>query len=115
VLTVGQGADERQISPQIANSVTIEVNAEGAQKVALARTVGTLSLSLRASSEGGGSTDGLTTISSFGGSVAAGASDAAGAVIEAIAAEGPEAQKFKTVIVTRGTNPQSYQVVAPDK
>ncbi|WP_292212805.1 Flp pilus assembly protein CpaB [Mesorhizobium sp.] len=115
VLTVGQGADERQISPQIANSVTIEVNAEGAQKVALARTVGTLSLSLRASSEGGGSTDGLTTISSFGGSVAAGASDAAGEVIEAIAAEGPEAQKFKTVIVTRGTNPQSYQVVAPDK
>ena len=52
VLTVGQGADERQTEPQIANSVTIEVTVEGAQKIALARNIGTLSLSLRASSEG---------------------------------------------------------------
>src|SRR5918994_1829984 len=49
VLTVGQGADERRAEPQVAESVTIEVDGEGAQKVALARTVGTLSLSLRAS------------------------------------------------------------------
>ncbi|MBA3448211.1 MAG: Flp pilus assembly protein CpaB [Pseudaminobacter sp.] len=112
VLTVGQGADQRQTSPQIATSITIEVDAEGAQKVALARTVGTLSLSLRASTEIGGSSDGVTTISSFGGSVAAGAADAGQAVVEAIAADSG-AQKFTTVIVTRGTEPQSYQVVAP--
>ena len=47
VLSVGQGADERQTEPQIANSVTLEVTTEGAKQVALARTVGTLSLSLR--------------------------------------------------------------------
>ena len=70
VLSVGQGADERQTTPQIANSVTIEVTTEGAQKVALARTVGTLSLSLRSASEGGDGKNGVTTISSFGGSVA---------------------------------------------
>jgi pilus assembly protein CpaB len=114
VLTVGQGADTRQTSPQIVESVTIEVDGEGAQKVALARTVGTLSLSLRSSSQGGASVDGVTTISAFGGSVAAGVAEAAGALFEAVAEE-PERPKFTTVIVTRGTEPQSYQVVSPDE
>jgi pilus assembly protein CpaB len=114
VLTVGQGADTRQTSPQIVESVTIEVDGEGAQKVALARTVGTLSLSLRSSSQGGASVDGVTTISAFGGSVAAGVAEAAGALFEP-AAEQPEGPKFTTVIVTRGTEPQSYQVVSPDE
>ena len=31
VLTVGQGADERQTSPQVVNSVTIEVTSDGAE------------------------------------------------------------------------------------
>jgi pilus assembly protein CpaB len=114
VLTVGQGADTRQTSPQIVESVTIEVDGGGAQKVALARTVGTLSLSLRASSAGGTSVDGVTTISAFGGSVAAGEAEASGTLFEA-AAEEPEGPKFTTVIVTRGTEPQSYQVVSPDE
>jgi len=112
VLTVGQGADERQTSPQIANSVTIEVTAEGAQKVALARNVGTLSLSLRAAGEGGTAAGGVTTISDFGGSVASGVADAASSLFEAATAE-PEGPKFKTVIVTRGMKAESYQVVTP--
>ena len=58
VLSVGQGADERKTEPQIANSVTIEVTNEGAQKVALARTVGTLSLSLRSSADASASKGG---------------------------------------------------------
>ena len=53
--------------------------------------------------------DGVTTISAFGGSVSASAAQAASAVVEAVAKE-PEAQKFKTVIVTRGIEAQSYQV-----
>ena len=114
VLTVGQGADERQTSPQIVNSVTIEVTVDGAKKIALARNVGSLSLSLRSSNDVGAVGDGVTTISSFGGSVAAGVADAAGSLIEAMAAE-PEGPKFKTVIVTRGLQPQSYQVVTPEK
>jgi pilus assembly protein CpaB len=105
VLTVGQGADERQTSPQVANSVTIEVTTDGAQKVALARNVGSLSLSLRAS-DGGTSVDGVTTISAFGGSVAAGASN----LIEAAV---PVEPMRKTVIVTRGMEAETYQVVAP--
>lgn len=106
VLSVGQGADERQTGPQVANSVTLEVTAEGAQKVALARNVGSLSLSLRASAEGGASTDGITTISAFGGSITERAS-------QAITAAVPEEPKFKTVIVTRGMQAETYQVVAP--
>lgn len=110
VLTVGQGADERQTSPQIANSVTLEVTTEGAQKVALARNVGSLSLSLRASAEGGGSGDGITTISAFGGSIA---DSTAQVITNAVGAAVPEEPKFKTVIVTRGTEAETYQVVAP--
>ena len=110
VLTVGQGADERQTSPRIANSVTIEVTTEGAQKVALARNVGSLSLSLRAFAEGGGSGDGITTISAFGGSIADGTAQV---ITNAVGAAVPEEPKFKTVIVTRGTEAETYQVVAP--
>ncbi|MFB9979620.1 Flp pilus assembly protein CpaB [Mesorhizobium kowhaii] len=114
VLSVGQGADSRQTTPQIANSVTIEVTTEGAQKVALARTVGTLSLSLRSASEGGDGKNGVTTISSFGGSVASNVQAAASSLFEAMAKE-PEKPKFKTVIVTRGTKAEEYQVPSPDQ
>jgi pilus assembly protein CpaB len=58
--------------------------------------------------------DGVTTISAFGGSVAAGVAEAAGALFETVAEE-PQGPKFTTVIVTRGTEPQSYQVVSPDE
>lgn len=110
VLSAGQGADERQTQPQVVSSVTVEVDSAGAQKIALARNIGTLSLSLRAAGEGAGGADGLVTISSFGGSVA----DAAASFVRAVTAE-PEGPKYKTVIVTRGTVPQSYQVVSPDE
>jgi pilus assembly protein CpaB len=110
VLSVGQGADERRTAPQIANSVTIEVTTEGARKVALARTVGNLSLSLRAASEGGDGKGGITTISSFGGSVQA----AADAMVNAVTTE-PAKPTFKTIIVTRGTKAEEYQVPSRDE
>ncbi|AZO29891.1 MULTISPECIES: Flp pilus assembly protein CpaB [Mesorhizobium] len=109
VLSVGQGADERKTEPQIANSVTLEVTNEGAQKVALARTVGTLSLSLRSAADASASSNGLTTISSFGGSVAASAETSAASLVNAVAKE-PEEPKFKTVIVSRGTKVEEYKV-----
>jgi pilus assembly protein CpaB len=111
VLSVGQGADERQTNPQVASSVTVEVSTAGAQKIALARSIGSLSLSLRASSETASTNGGVTTISSFGGSVAAKMSEFAASMTEVVTKD--EGPKFKTVIVTRGTVPQAYQVVAP--
>src|SRR3954471_12955408 len=47
VLAIDQSADERNDKPLIAKSVTIEVDPMSAQKIALATTVGTLSLMLR--------------------------------------------------------------------
>ncbi|TGV78928.1 Flp pilus assembly protein CpaB, partial [Mesorhizobium sp. M00.F.Ca.ET.149.01.1.1] len=113
VLSVGQGADERKTAPQVANSVTIEVTNEGAQKVALARTVGTLSLSLRSAADASASKSGLTTISSFGGSVAASAQASAASLVNAVTKE-PEGPKFKTVIVTRGDKVEEYKVPSPE-
>lgn len=47
VLAVDQIADDRAEKPKLAKAVTVEVDAVGAQKIALATTVGTLSLALR--------------------------------------------------------------------
>ena len=113
VLTVGQGADERQTSPQVVGSVTIEVTVDGAQKIALARNIGSLSLSLRSSNDVSVGKDGITTISSFGGSVAAGITETAGSLLGKVAEE-PEGPKFRTIIVTRGLQTQPYQVVSQD-
>jgi pilus assembly protein CpaB len=51
VLAIDQLADERTDKPAIARAVTLEVNAVDAQKVALAATVGNLSLMLRRAGE----------------------------------------------------------------
>lgn len=113
VLSVGQGADERKTAPQVANSVTIEVTNEGAQKVALARTVGTLSLSLRSAADASTANSGLTTISSFGGSVAERTQASAASLVNAVAKDS-EQPKFKTIIVTRGTQAEEYKVPSPE-
>lgn len=113
VLTVGQGADERRADPLVASSVTIEVGSEGAQKVALARTIGTLSLSLRSAGEGGVSPDGVTTISAFGGSVGEGLVRAVDVLLGSNGDRGEP--KLRTVIVTRGMDgTQSYQVTSQE-
>lgn len=113
VLSVGQGTDTLDTTPQVVSSVTIEVTGEGAQKVALARNVGTLSLTLRAAIQARGEAGGLTTISDFGGSVGDKLGDAARTMAEAV--KEPEGPTYKTVIVTRGTEAQSYQVVSPPR
>lgn len=111
VLSVGQGADESATTPRVVNSVTIEVTPEGAQKVSLARNVGTLSLTLRSAGESGGGAEGLTTISAFGGSITSRAGESAGTLFAA----DDQAPRFETVVVTRGmTKPESYKVVAPN-
>ena len=51
VLAVDQIADERTDKPSVAKAVTLEVEVTAAQKLALAATVGTLSLVLRKAGE----------------------------------------------------------------
>lgn len=107
VLTVGQGMDERQTAPQVANSVTLEVTPGDANRIALARNVGALSLSLRSAGEGGPGADGVTTLSSFGGTAAGEEAPQSLFQIE------PE-RRYTTVVVTRGLKAESYQVVSPE-
>jgi pilus assembly protein CpaB len=108
VLSVGQGVDERETAPQVAESVTLEVTPADANRIALARNVGTLSLSLRSAGEAGGAGAGMTTLSSFGGTAAS----AADAVKSLFKSSEPE-QRFTTVVVTRGMVAESYKVVSP--
>jgi pilus assembly protein CpaB len=62
VLAVDQLADERVEKPSLAKAVTLEVEVSSAQKLALAATVGTLSLALRKAGEvGAASTRRITT------------------------------------------------------
>jgi pilus assembly protein CpaB len=109
VLSVGQAADERATTPKVADSVTLEVTPEGAQKIALARNIGKLSLSLRSARQAGDEASGMTTISAFGGSVASKVAAGAGDVVSAIPHDEGE-KKFTTVVVTRGIKPETYKV-----
>ncbi len=62
VLAIDQLADERTDKPSVVKAVTLEVNVTDGQKVALAATVGTLSLLLRKAGElAGGDTRRVTT------------------------------------------------------
>lgn len=51
VLAIDQLADQRTDKPSVVKAVTVEVDAAGGQKLALASTVGTLSLMLRKAGE----------------------------------------------------------------
>jgi len=109
VLSVGQAADERATQPKIANSVTLEVTPEGAQKITLARNIGKLSLTLRSARRAGSDGSGMTTISAFGGSVASKIAGVAGDVVSAIPHDSDK-PKFTTVVVTRGIKEETYKV-----
>ncbi len=114
VLSVEQEADERAFGAKSARSVTLEVDSTAVKKIALARAVGTLTLSLRAAGEEGSeaySALGLADL--FGGAglidkiktVSVGSGD------EEPAEAAPAKPKYTTVIVTRGLAPQAYQVI----
>ncbi|MEX0347199.1 MAG: Flp pilus assembly protein CpaB [Rhizobiaceae bacterium] len=113
VLTVDQGADQRDTGPKVANSVTVEVTSDGANKIALARTIGSLSLSLRSAVDDSIKTSGLTTVGSFGGNTPAGIIEAASNLFTPKEAE--EKKKFTTVIVTRRLEAESYSVPVPQE
>ncbi|MCC0029100.1 MAG: Flp pilus assembly protein CpaB [Brucellaceae bacterium] len=113
VLSVEQEADERAFGAKSARSVTLEVDGTAVKKIALARAVGSLTLSLRAAGEdeqesytavgladlfgGGNLIDKIKTVS-----VGNDQPDTSAP---------PEKQKYTTVIVTRGLTPEAYQVI----
>ena len=66
VLAVDQLADERADKPSVVKAVTLEVDAVGGEKVALASLVGTLSLMLRKAGEVGEAATRRVTIADLG-------------------------------------------------
>lgn len=105
VLTVGQGADERETSPRLANSVTLEVSPVDARKIALARNIGQLSLSLLSSAANNEEGE-ASTLSSISG-LAEKAAAAALPVAPVATAKEPVMVEIK---VTRGIVGEFYKV-----
>ena len=101
VLAIDQVADERTDKPSIARAVTLEVNSTDAQKIALAATVGTLSLMLRRAGEAKAADTRRVTL----GDLANGG---------APAAEEGEAPKFATIGVRRAGKRDDVSVPIED-
>ena len=94
--------------------MTVEVTTDGANKIALARSIGTLSLSLRSATDTTSAAGGLTTVSTFGGTSSNGGIIAAATNLFSSATKEDENKpKFATVIVTRGMQPETYKVISP--
>ncbi len=95
VLAVDQIADERTDKPSVAKAVTLEVEVVAAQKLALAATVGTLSLALRKAGEAEAANTRRITLSDL-----------------------PKANvpddRFATISVVRGGQRSEYSVPAED-
>jgi pilus assembly protein CpaB len=98
VLAIDQTADERNDKPSIAKAVTLEVDTAAAQKLALAATVGTLSLMLRKAGEAASESTRRITLSDL------------------VAGNAPATQdgRFTTVAVTRGLKQEDVSVPAED-
>jgi pilus assembly protein CpaB len=100
VLAVDQLADDAADRPTVVKAVTVEVDTIGAQKIALASSLGNLSLMLRRAGEQ--VTDATRRIST------------ADLTETEVIQRAPEAKRFAKVSVTRGTNKQEYNVASEE-
>lgn len=106
VLSIDQLADERADAPMVVKSVTVEVDLESAQKITLAQTIGSLSLTLRRAGEEEPVTAETVTVADFVG--AAPQPMPALATLAATPVETVDTQA--TVGVTRMMERQEYRV-----
>jgi len=100
VLAVDQLADDAADRPTVVKAVTVEVDTIGAQKIALAASLGNLSLMLRRAGEQVMDTTRRITTSDL-------------SQTEVIQ-RAPEAKRFAKVSVTRGSAKQEYNVAAEE-
>jgi pilus assembly protein CpaB len=98
VLAIDQIADERTDKPAVVKAVTLEVDTVGAQKLALAGSIGTLSLMLRKAGEAGPAHTRRVTISDLTTTSAP------------VNAERRSVKDSATVEVVRGVSRQEYSV-----
>jgi pilus assembly protein CpaB len=97
VLAIDQTADERNDKPSVVKAVTLEVDTAAAQKIALAASVGTLSLMLRKAGEVVSETTRRISL---------------GDLVNGVAAT-PDT-RFATISVQRATKKEDYSVPTED-
>jgi pilus assembly protein CpaB len=100
VLAIDQLADDAADRPQVARAVTVEVDTIGAQKIALAASLGNLSLMLRRAGEQHMDATRRITTSDL--------------TQTEVIQRAPEAKRFTKVSVTRAANRQDYNVPAEE-
>jgi pilus assembly protein CpaB len=118
VLTIDQIADERAEEPMVARAVTVEVDPEGAQKIALAQSIGEISLTLRPSGDITPAEVATVTPGDFSSNAgsAAVAAVAPAVPLEPVAdaqpapAPAPRPEAVTTVAVTRSLQSTEYRV-----
>jgi pilus assembly protein CpaB len=98
VLAIDQTADERNDKPSVVKAVTLEVDTAAAQKIALAASVGTLSLMLRKAGEVVSETSRRISLSDL---------------VNGAAAAAPDT-RFATISVQRATKKEDYSVPTED-
>ncbi|KAB2884337.1 MAG: Flp pilus assembly protein CpaB [Pseudorhodoplanes sp.] len=103
VLAVDQNADERVEKPAVAKAVTLEVDTTGAQKIALAASIGTIALVLRKAGEAGSEFTRRISLNDL------------SAPSAPVAKNVPVNANVTTVAVTRAANRQEYSVPVEDK
>ena len=101
VLAVDQLADDAADRPTVVRAVTLEVDTIGAQKIALAASLGNLSLMLRRAGEQHQDVTRRITTSDL-------------AQTEVIQQRAPEGRRFTKISVTRAANRQEYNVPAEE-
>jgi pilus assembly protein CpaB len=100
VLAVDQLADDAADRPTVVKAVTLEVDTTGAQKIALAASLGNLSLMLRRAGEQVMDATRRVTTSDLSQTE--------------VMQQPPEAKRFAKVSVTRGTTKQEYNVASEE-
>ena len=117
VLAIDQTASENAVEPQVGRTATVQTDILGAQKLTLARQVGSLSLALRnVENQDVGGTRTVTT-SDLGGAglfiAARDRSQAPSAVVQTptgAISSAPRRPRGPTMSIVRGTEPTTYEV-----
>lgn len=107
ILTTDQSADQSATQPTVARSVTVEVNSDDAQKVALAQQMGTLYLLLRSAGDAS-SSDGVGMSSSGFDKKSVQPASMSSPSILSLENEGP---KYRSLVVTRGHAGETFSVI----
>jgi pilus assembly protein CpaB len=110
VLSTDQTADMADSGPRVMKTVTLEVDVETARKITLARSIGALSLSLRAAGDDHIVTGSRTTISDLSTVLRQVDTSVVSSVMPVTEAVEAPAKLVRDVVVTRALTSTEYQV-----